>query len=99
MTKSETVTTNNTNNNITLFQNVVGHTSSKRVSGISCLFIGAVLLSYTIIYGIHNQTAVDFEKITAAITVFFWAGSGLLGVSITEYFGKINPFKKWSELF
>lgn len=92
MTKGKPI--NTSNKNITLFQNVVGHTSSKRVSGISCLFIGTVLLSYAIIYGIHNETAVAFEKLTAAISVFFWAGSGLLGVSVTEYFGKINPFKK-----
>jgi len=82
------------NNNITLFQNVVGHTSSKRVSGIILLLTGAILLSYAIIYGIHNETAVDFEKLTAALDPFFWAGSGLLGVGVTEYFGKINPFKK-----
>ena len=84
----------NITNNVTLFQNVIGHTSSKRVSGILCLLTGGALLGYTILFGIHSQTAVDFSKITNAISIFFWAGSALLGVSVTEYFGKLNPFKK-----
>jgi hypothetical protein len=84
----------NPTNSVTLFQNVIGHTSSKRVSGITCLLVGVTLLSYNILFGIHNQTAVEFSKITDAISIFFWAGSGLLGVSVTEYFGKLNPFKK-----
>lgn len=89
--KQKTITTNQP---VTLFQNVVGHTSSKRVSGIICLLVGAILLTYNIIFGIHNKTAVEFDKITDAISIFFLAGSGLLGVSVTEYFGKLNTFKK-----
>jgi hypothetical protein len=84
----------NPTNNVTLFQNVAGHTSSKRVSGILCILTGGVLLGYTILFGIHSKTAVDFSDITNAISIFFWAGSALLGVSVAEYFGKFNPFKK-----
>jgi len=92
--EKEEIKKENITNNVTLFQNVIGHTSSKRVTGITSLFIGAILLGYNILFGIHNQTAVDFSKITNAISIFFWAGSGLLGVSVTEYFGKFNPLKK-----
>jgi hypothetical protein len=84
----------NPTNNVTLFQNVAGHTSSKRVLGIILLSIGAGLLSYNIIFGIHIQTAVKFSEIVDAISIFFVAGTSLLGVSVIEYLGKLNPFKK-----
>jgi len=92
--EKEEIKKENITNNVTLFQNVIGHTSSKRVTGITSLFIGAVLLAGTIVFGIFKKTAVEFSDITNAISIFFWAGSGLLGVSVTEYFGKFNPFKK-----
>jgi hypothetical protein len=89
MTKKE-----NPTNDITLFQNVAGHTSSKRVLGILLLLIGAALLSYNIMFGIHIQTAAKFSEIVDAISIFFVAGTSLLGVSVVEYLGKLNPFKK-----
>ena len=92
--EKEEIKKENITNNVTLFQNVIGHTSSKRVSGIVSLSIGAVLLAITILFGIFKKTAVEFSDITNAISIFFWTGSALLGVSVTEYFGKFNPFKK-----
>ena len=92
--EKEEIKKENPTNNVTVFQNVIGHTSSKRVSGILSLSIGAVLLAFTIVFGIFKKTAVEFSDITNAISIFFWAGSALLGVSVTEYFGKFNPFKK-----
>ena len=43
--EKEEIKKENITNNVTLFQNVIGHTSSKRVSGIVSLLIGAVLLA------------------------------------------------------
>jgi hypothetical protein len=79
---------------VKLFQNVAGHISSKRVAGLSCLTIGAVLLIYATIFGIHNKTAVEFNDLISGISIFFYAGTGILGVSVGEYFSKLNPLKK-----
>jgi uncharacterized membrane protein YbhN (UPF0104 family) len=80
---------------VKLFQNVAGHTSSKRVIALCLFTIGSILSIYLILYSIHYKTAIEFTDLAYAVFLLFIApASALLGVSLFEYFSKLNPLKK-----